>query len=255
MKIGIAGYGFVGQAVHSCMKDDCRPVIHDPPKGIGEFKDLFSCEVIFCCLPTPTKSGAQIFHDYADFLQGMVGYDGLLIIKSTVLYHYIQAYITSEHSYNIVINPEFLNQNDFKNDFYEQKVIVLGGRVDHCRLAERVYRKNFKFKSKVEFEYCSVKEAIELKYTHNVYHAYKVLYWNFIHERCGNQRKLFSLYSKITGNTNELAQIYADGTPGYGGACFPKDVKAFNFEMSHELTEFMIKYNARLRKDFPEDER
>ena len=34
-----------------------------------------------------------------------------------------------------------------------------------------------------------------------------------------------------------------------------KDVKAFNFERTHELTEFMIKYNARLRKDFPEDER
>jgi UDP-glucose 6-dehydrogenase len=52
-----------------------------------------------------------------------------------------------------------------------------------------------------------------------------------------------------------LAQIYADGTPGYGGACFPKDVKAFHGERAHELTEFMIKYNARLRKDFPEEER
>jgi UDP-glucose 6-dehydrogenase len=100
-----------------------------------------------------------------------------------------------------------------------------------------------------------VKEAIELKYTHNIYHAYKVLYWNYVHEVCGNQRKIFSLYSKLTGNINELGQIYADGTPGYGGACFPKDVKAFHKERQHQLTEYMIRYNARLRADFPEDER
>lgn len=258
MKIGIAGYGFVGQAVHSCMKDNCECVIYDPPKELGDLEELYSCTYIFCCLPTLTIDGKQDFSAYYNLLDNELctengTYDGTLIVKSTILLSNIEPYL---HKYNIVVNPEFLNQNDFKNDFYEQKVIVLGGRVDHCRLAEKVYRENFMFKSEVEFEYCSVKEAIELKYAaHNIYHAYKVLFWNYVHEICGNQRKLFSLYSKITGNTNELAQIYADGTPGYGGACFPKDVKAFHGERPHELTEFMIKYNARLRKDFPEDER
>lgn len=256
MRIGIAGYGFVGQAVHSCMKDGCDCVIYDPPKSLGNIRKLVDCDCIFCCLPTLTVDGRQDFSAYKKFLEEMSSHRGLLIIKSTILLENIVPYIDSDfYTFGVVANPEFLNQNDFKNDFYEQKTIVLGGRVDHCRMAEKVYRENFVFRTEVEFEYCSVKEAIELKYMHNIYHAYKVLYWNYIHEVCGNQRKLFSLYSKITGNTNELAQIYADGTPGYGGACFPKDVKAFQSERKHELTEFMIKFNARLRSSFPEEER
>jgi len=257
MKIGIAGYGFVGQAVHSCMKDNCECVVYDPPKAFGDLEDLVSCNPIFCCLPTLTVKGEQDFSAYQNLFDNEFSteyghFGGTLIVKSTVLHSQLAPYLDK---FNIVVNPEFLNQNDFKNDFYEQKIIVLGGRVDQCRSAEKVYRENFMFKSDVEFEYCSIKEAIELKYTHNVYHAYKVLYWNYIHEVCGNQRKIFSLYSKITGNTNELAQIYADGTPGYGGACFPKDVKAFHSERAHELTQFMIDYNARLRNKLPEDER
>jgi len=257
MKIGIAGYGFVGQAVHSCMQDDCECVIYDPPKGLRDLENLYTCACIFCCLPTLTIDGKQDFSAYEKFLDHDLTtdgnmYGGLLIVKSTVLFSNIEPFI---HDFNIVINPEFLNQNDFKNDFFEQEVIVLGGRVDQCRIAEKVYREHFKFKSDVEFEYCSTEEAIDLKYTHNVYHAYKVLFWNYIHSVCGNQRKVFSLYSKITGNTNELAQIYADGTPGYGGACFPKDVKAFHQDREHMLTEYMIEFNAFLRVNFPEDER
>lgn len=271
MKIGIAGYGFVGQAVHSCVKkkmieanaiEDAQIPeslqirmleIYDPPQHLGDIENLRSCDVIFCCLPTLTTEGKQDFTPYEDFFERLGRYIGVLVIKSTVLASNIFPY---KGRFNIVMNPEFLNQGNFKEDFYNQKYIVLGGRVDHCRTVENSYREFFEFKEEVFFEYCTMLEAIELKYTHNVYHAYKVLFWNFISERCeSQQRKLAELYSKITGNTFEMQNIHADGTPGYGGACFPKDVKAFHGEATHQLTNYMIKFNARLRREFPEDER
>jgi UDP-glucose 6-dehydrogenase len=129
-------------------------------------------------------------------------------------------------------------------------VIVLGGRIDLCKQAASIYKNHFSFEAVPLFEYCSVKEAEELKYTHNIYHAYKVLYWNFVHEATGNQRKIWEMYSLITGNKNEMARVCADGHFGYGGACFPKDVGAFHEEHPNKLTAFMIMYNHFLRGDY-----
>lgn len=248
MTIGIAGYGFVGQAVYSCMEDN-DVTIYDPPKGFS-CNILDKCEAIFCCLPTLTINDKQDFSKYEEFFAIMGEYPGLLIIKSTVLYKNIKPYLDK---FNIVVNPEFLSQNNFQKDFYKQRTIILGGRMDLCKKAEKIYRNHFKFESSnIEFEFCSVKEAIDLKYTHNTYHAYKSLFWNYVNEVCDNHRKISDLYSRITGNTFEMQNIYADGTPGYGGACFPKDVRAMQEERPHELTEFMIKFNERLREGLEE---
>ena len=251
-KIGIAGYGFVGQAVHSCMKDDCQYILHDPAKGMDNPKSLMSCDVIFCCLPTPTvplnsEEGSQDFSFYETFfINEIPDYKGILVVKSTVLLLNLYPYTKK---FRIVYNPEFLNQNNFQKDFYNQKVIVLGGEVCDCKIVEKAYRDCFEFNEIPDFDYCSVGEAEELKYAHNIYHAYKVLFWNYIHETCGNQRKIFDMYSRVTGNVNEMARIYADGRAGYGGACFPKDVGAFHQEHPHELTKFMMDFNMRIRSN------
>lgn len=246
MKIAIAGFGFVGQAVFSCVsnKDECY--LFDPPQGMGDYEDLIANDYIFCCLPTPTKSGTQDFSYYDKFFTELFkrNYSGILVVKSTVLYKNISPYL---NKLNIVVNPEFLNQNNFHRDFFNQKMLVLGGRLDFCAKVADAYKEKFILCGAPDFEFCSTKEAIELKYAHNVYHAYKVLYWNYVHEVCDNQRKIFDMYSRLTGNTFEMARVCADGKPGYGGACFPKDVGAIEEERPHELTKFMVAFNKRLR--------
>lgn len=246
-KIGLAGFGFVGQALYASAKHDCIDVIHDPPKGKNNFDKLLKCSHIFCCLPSPpTKNLAQDFSIYDTFLTTLADakYPGIVIIKSTVLFSNVEPYLGS---LKIVMNPEFLNQNTAIKDFKNQKVIILGGEVDNCMSVESIYAQYFSFYSVPAYEFCSIQEAIQTKYIHNIYHAYKVLFWNYVLETTGNHRKIFNLYSKLTGNTFEMQNVGADGKLGYGGACFPKDVGAFGFENQHELTEFMKKYNARLR--------
>lgn len=248
-KIGIAGFGFVGQAVFSAVsvRGDC--VIYDRYKErfSGTLQDLKNADAIFCCLPTPMQEdGTQDFSAYEWFFEQIQGYKGLLIIKSTVLYENVAPYMAE---FNIVLNPEFLCQNSAVRDFRNQRLIILGGEVDLCRKAEAVYRHKFTLLPDVEYEYCTAEQACQLKYMHNIYHAYKILFWNYVHEQTDNQRRIFDLYSRITGNTNEMARVAADGKLGYGGACFTKDVAAFDMQHQHPLTRYMRTYNKRLRDE------
>lgn len=245
-KIGIVGLGFVGSAVYNAIPLKSNIIVYDKyKKGYDKnLKSIKSCEYIFTCLPTlENPDGTQCFDAYEIFFKEMKGYNGIIIIKSTVLYSNIKKYIDK---FNIVMNPEFLNQNTAYDDFKKEKVVILGGRIDHVDKVCKLYNSRIG-KSHCKYEFCTHEEAINVKYIHNNYHAYKVLFWNMVNETTHNTRKIFDLYSKITGNKNEMSQISLDGKLGYGGACFPKDVSAFLQEHSHELTQFMQDYNNKLR--------
>jgi len=246
-EIGIIGFGFVGQAVYSCIHENINPnvAIYDKYKNIGSIDDVLSCKYIFCCVSTPSIKGEQPANELKEILNTLQekNYNGIIIIKSTVLYHHLDF-----PNLNIVFNPEFLNQNSFCEDFYNQSHIILGGRLDHSKSVESIYRSSFKLNENVKFEFCSIKEAVEIKYIHNIYHAYKALFWHYVQETTDNQRKIFDLYRKIS-KPNEMAKIYADGKAGVGGACFPKDMVAFNSLKNHELTKFMIELNKKYRPD------
>lgn len=247
LNIGIVGFGFVGQALYGSLNkegiENC--IIHDPPQQLDNFDKLLHCKVIFCCLPTPDIKGEQDFSYYKKFLATLIDeeFKGILIIKSTILYKNIKSYTKD---LNIIMNPEFLSQNSAADDFKNQKIIVLGGRRDLCQQAANIYNKYFSLID-YKFEFCSLKEAIEIKYFHNIYHAYKSLFWNYVYEKCGNHRKIAKMYHDIVEKRNEMSNVASDGKLGYGGSCFLKDVAAFEEERPHELTKFMIKYNRKLR--------
>lgn len=251
-KIAVVGFGFVGQSVFANLNQE--PIVYDKYKdglNSNEIKQTIKNQTkfIFACLPTiENENGSQDFSAYEDFFEWVDGYKGIIIVKSTVIYEYIKPYLDK---FNIVMNPEFLNANTAFKDFENEKVVVLGGRADHLVKVRELYKQEFAGKNEVEFELCSHKEAIDLKYFHNIFHAYLVLFWNFCEEMTGNQSKVFQLYSKITGNTKKqmMAQVASDGKNGYGGACFPKDVNAYGFINNHELTNFMKSYNNRIRNE------
>jgi UDP-glucose 6-dehydrogenase len=247
---GIAGFGFVGQAVAGATKTiDSVGTIFDKYKELGKFEDLLKEPMIFCCLPTvQLPDGTQDFSEYKEFLDACIEhkYEGTLVIKSTVLPSHIAPYFSSD--LDIVMNPEFLCQNNAIEDFRNQRVIILGGQADLAREVQDNYEMHFDLKKDPEYIICTPEEAIHIKYVHNIYHAYKVLFWNYVQGVTHNARKMSMLYHKIT-DRNELSTICADGKKGYGGACFPKDVNAFGHENPDLLTDFMRTYNTKLRGD------
>jgi len=248
MKLGIVGFGFVGQALYMSINDTQGVEIYDTYKMLGGIVDIIDCDVVFTCLPTPqAKNGSQDFTEYKKFFEELNEhyFSGIIVVKSTVLYEHIEPYL---EDYNIVFNPEFLYQNTAVEDFKKQRVVILGGRADCTRMVQKVYEEMFELDNNPDYDHCTIKEAIDIKYMHNIYHAYKVLFWNYVQGETSNARKMYNLYTKIT-DRNEMARISPDGKPGYGGACFPKDVAAKHSVQPHELTKYMIDYNSKIRND------
>tara|TARA_Y100000310_G_C20588626_1_gene766763 strand:- start:57 stop:854 length:798 start_codon:yes stop_codon:yes gene_type:complete len=259
MEIGIIGFGYVGQALYASINDDMKKTgneIYIYDKFRKNYNDddslnnVYKSKVLFLCLPSPSlpnDQGRQDFSAYGEVITELlkIKYKGLVVIKGTVQHHFIEPYADE---FRMVYNPEFLSQNTSVNDFKNQEYTILGGDTYNTKYLESIYNKYFDLNNPV-YEHCTLKEAADIKYTHNIYHAYKVLFWNFVENHIGNSRKMAAMYEKIVPNRNELSRICSDGKPGYGGACFPKDVEAFHYRFANHLTRFMIDYNKNLRGD------
>ena len=117
--------------------------------------------------------------------------------------------------------PEFLSERTAYDDFCYQPMIYTG---------EEDLLKNIFVNKK--YVVMSNTEAELTKYAHNVFGAVKVTYFNGIYNMC---QKMNLDYEKVhkgflaSGYINDMHTFVPgpDGKLGYGGKCFPKDVKAF----------------------------
>ena len=87
------------------------------------------------------------------------------------------------------------------------------------------------FKNKFYVEMTPL-EAEITKYGHNVFGAYKVIYFNALYEYCQKMGADFQKVQRgclLSGYINDTHTFVPgpDGKFGYGGKCFPKDVNAF----------------------------
>ena len=117
--------------------------------------------------------------------------------------------------------PEFLSERTHIEDFKKQ-TMVFTGAVD---LLIKVFPGK-------KFTVMSPLEAEVTKYAHNVFGAYKVIYFNAVREYCQNMGVDWAKVHTgvlLSGYINDTHTYVPgpDGKLGYGGKCFPKDVNAF----------------------------
>lgn len=249
----LVGFGFVGKAVYASMIDphsDCTIV--DPRRGttMGDpvIKQRYASvsqsglqyPTIIICVGTPSsKDGACDIGAFAQVWEEVKDYDNsLIIIKSTLPKEMIP------NKPNVVYNPEFLQANTAIEDFKNQDYIILGGELDWTLKAERWYKHNIKLKDNVEFEHCTTAEASDFKYLRNIYNAYDLMFWEYVQDMTGNARKMADMMENLP--IGSLSTVGMDGYRGFGGACLPKDTKAYHEVNEHKLTEFLLSYNKDL---------
>ena len=241
--IGIVGLGYVGSAVYSSIRDKRNVLINDirleNSVPLSELKE--KCSTIFICVSTPPNvDGSVGNHIVNDILYQLDDYEGLIILKSTILKELIPK------KNNLVYNPEFLNERSHIEDFKNQEYIVLGGEIFNTIKAEEIYKKYFDLNfDNIKFEHCSISTASDFKYIRNIYGAYKLLFWEFVHDITGDSRKISDMMKNIP--SPEMSSVGLDGFRGYGGSCFPKDVDGFDFQHKHILTKFMKEFNSELK--------
>jgi len=229
-KVGVIGNGFVGEAQAFAFSpvSDLRVHDVDPLRATHTKEEVYQCDFIFVCVPTPMKKDGTQDLTYIErvFTEAVEG--PIYIIKSTVLPGTTRSLQERYSNLNIVFSPEFLTERTAKLDMLTQARIVLGGRRELTQKAAELFQLRFKNRHIIQTD---SQTAELIKYMNNTFFATKV--------SIVNEFKL--LADKIGANWDDALYGFAsdgrigdshlhvpgpDGRLGYGGTCFPKDVNA-----------------------------
>lgn len=212
----------------------------DNYKATNDYREsIMDTEATFISVGTPTGDDGSIDLTYIKEVSKEIGKVlkdknefHVVVVKSTVIpgtTEDVVKPIVEEHSgktaftdFGLAMNPEFLREGVALNDFLNPDRIVIGALDDKTKaVLEKIYS-TFQFN---KFP-CSIKTAEMIKYTANGFLATKISYANEI----GNMCKKLGIDTKevFDGVTldHRIAPYAFKSGAGFGGSCFPKDVKA-----------------------------
>lgn len=269
MEIGIVGQGFVGTAVREGLKEHHNVHTYDKFKTDASTMNLKSLvkhsEVIFICVPTPMDAETGVAHtgivesviNEIDELASEVGNTPTLVIKSTVPPGTTESIHNSISYCDVTFNPEFLTEANAINDFKNQNRIIIGAPrgVDSSRVVE-AFKIAF---PDVNIVTTRAAEAEMCKYIINTFLSVKVSFANEIYDICEATHVNYNEAVELAKLDPRVGQSHwmvpgPDGSRGFGGHCFPKDLTALRYVASQAPVETSVldatwKTNNRVRED------
>lgn len=199
-------------------------------------------DVFFICIQTPTEGDKSNLGPIKEALKS-VGYSlrenrnrPVIIVRSTVPVGTLEEVVIptlekfserkAGEDFDVCSNPEFLREKSALSDFLDPRIIIFG-----C-LNEEVstLMKSLYAAFKVPIVRLSPKEAEYQKYLHNIFNATKISFFNEQRAIC---KELGLDAEKIFETVTQSSEAFWNPKYGikdfgpYGGACLPKDVKAF----------------------------
>lgn len=195
------------------------------------------CEIIFIAVPTPPHDDGSVDLSYiegvtreiASILTPEMGYR-VVVDKSTVpvstgakVYKVIERYSHRGVDVDVVSNPEFLREGSAVADLLHPDRIVIGSDSQRAMdLMKRVYQP---FNAPiVEVDLAS---AELIKHAANSFLALKISYINAVSAVCEKAGADVELVAMGIGMDKRISRHFLNAGLGYGGSCFPKDVKGF----------------------------
>ena len=231
-KIGIIGQGFVGTAVYEGLKSFFNIETYDIVKECTceSLKDIAQkCNTLFVCLPTPMENdGACHLGIIEPVLKELNEYgDKIVIIKSTIPPGTTATWNEKYKNIEIVFNPEFLTEANSINDFKNQNRIIIGGPKKAASKVRRLFVKVF---PKVKIIKTDSSYAEMVKYITNAFLSTKVSFANEMYQICEGLNIDYDKIIEYAMHDERLGYSHwsvpgPDGDYGYGGHCFPKDVR------------------------------
>jgi UDPglucose 6-dehydrogenase len=131
----------------------------------------------------------------------------------------------STESFSVCANPEFLKEGAAVEDFMHPDRVVVGVEDDRAREAmAQLYGPFFRKSDRILF--MDIPSAEVTKYAANAMLATRISFMNQIANLCELVGADVTNVRRGIGTDQRIGPAFLFPGPGYGGACFPKDVKA-----------------------------
>ena len=205
--------------------------------------DLTTCldnvEVVFSAVGTPPdedgSAGLQYVHEVARTFGRNIKKYTILVTKSTVpvgTAKKVKAVIEEELTergeqidFEVASNPEFLKEGAAIKDFMSPDRVVVGVESDRAKkVMDRRYRP-FQMNN-YRLYFMDIPSAEMTKYAANAMLATRISFMNDIAKLCALVGAHVDMVRKGIGADTRIGSKFLYPGCGYGGSCFPKDVKA-----------------------------
>lgn len=195
---------------------------------------LVDCELVFLCVGTPQRSSGKadltyVFQAVEDVARRMERF--LVIVnKSTVpvgtaerVTRRVRA--ITDVDFEVVSNPEFLKEGAAIKDFQNPDRIIVGVDSDRAReIMTRLYAPMTRVNRPILFVNRQTAELV--KYAANAMLASRISFMNALTGLCEKIGADIKDVAKGIGLDTRIGPRFLQASPGYGGSCFPKDVRS-----------------------------
>jgi len=202
-------------------------------------KAIKEAEIIFICVGTPPKPNGEADMSYVYNAAESIGKHmdayKIIITKSTVpvgtaekIKRIINAELKKRKKkidFDVVSNPEFLREGAAVKDFQNPDRIIIGTSSEKAKeTLARLYKPISRATKPIMFT--TEKNAELIKYASNAMLATRISFMNELSHLCEEIGADIKAVAKGMGLDTRIGSRFLQAGCGYGGSCFPKDVKA-----------------------------
>lgn len=207
-------------------------------------------QIIILALPTPPGEDGSADLSYitgvAAQLAHLLKSDYKVIVdKSTVpvgtseIVHAIIAQHADEALFDVVSNPEFLREGVAVEDFLKPDRVVIGTQSERAKKIMRLLYEPF-VRQGNPIIFMDERSAELTKYAANAYLATRISFMNEIANLCERIGANVDMVRAGIGSDTRIGKRFLFPGVGYGGSCFPKDVRALAKTAGDHAYDFHI---------------
>ncbi len=194
-------------------------------------------DVVFIAVPTPPQPDGsvdlsfieKVAREIAECLTPELGYR-VIVDKSTVpvktgekVKQTVRRYAPDGIEFGVVSNPEFLREGCAVDDLLNPDRIVIGSNEEKAlAMMQKLYEP---FVAPVLVT--DINSAELIKHAANSFLALKISYINAVANICEASHADVEKVAEGIGMDKRIGRAFLNAGLGYGGSCFPKDIKAF----------------------------
>jgi UDPglucose 6-dehydrogenase len=194
---------------------------------------IITSDVLFVCVNTPQREDGSADMTYVEGVSRKIAENlnhyKLIVEKSTVpvrtsswIKRTISLYRKRDVDFDVASNPEFLREGSAVSDFLHPDRVIIGVESDKARdILVKIYAR---FQDRVLVTNLDTAELI--KHASNSFLAMKISYINLMADLCERTDADVEQVAQGMGLDERIGSRFLRAGLGYGGSCFPKDVRA-----------------------------